>query len=545
MIKLRDYQSKLVDDIHAQLALSDVLDVCAVMPTGAGKTVTFAHMTNEHPGAVAIQVHRTELVSQISTTLARFGVQHRIIAPQSTISAALAEHRKETGRTVYNPHSAHAVCAVDTLISRFDLYRDWASQVRLVITDEAAHVQLDNKWGRTRALFTNAQHIGFTATPKRADGRGLGRECGHGVFDVIVQGPTTAQLIALGMLSRYRILSTPSDLNVEDLKATASGDFSGKALTARAHQSHIVGDVVATYLAHAAGKQGITFTTDVETATELAAQFRAASVPAAAVSAKTPDGERAAIIRAFRKGELKQLTNCDLFGEGFDVPGVEVVSLARPTMSLGLYLQQVGRALRPAEGKDYAMILDHVGNWQRHGLPDSPRRWTLEPRESSRRAERDPDVIAVTSCHSCFQVFPRAKLPTCPLCGYVHEPTERRRPEQVDGDLMELDPDVLNALRESVELESPDRVSDKVFHATGNRAAAERAAGLRREKIVAQQALREAEALWGGHGKAEGKSDAELYREFFLTFGVDVLTAQTWDTKEMNELTAKILERCK
>lgn len=540
---LRDYQSKLVTDIGAALTTPGVRNVMAVMPTGAGKTVTFSHITDEFPGAVALLVHRTELVCQISLALARVGAVHRIIAPPATISAALSDHRRELGAPVYNPHSQHSVIAVDTFIARGDIYAPYAAQVGLWIIDEAAHVQANNKWGRCAAMFPNAKGIGFTATPKRADGRGLGRDS-HGVFDVMVQGPSVAQLISMGYLSKYKILSTPSDLNVDDLKATAGGDFNAKTMATRAHQSHIVGDVVSTYLKHAAGKQGITFTTDVETANALAEQFRASGVAAAAVSAKTNDGERAAAIRAFRAGELKQLTNCDLFGEGFDVPGVEVVSLARPTMSLSLYLQQVGRGMRPADGKEWALILDHVGNWKRHGLPDTPRRWSLEPRESARSKERDADVIAVTSCHSCFQVFPRAKLPSCPFCGYVHEPGERRRPEQVDGDLMELDPDVLAALRESVEIEGPDRVASKVFHATGSRDAAERAAGYRRERLASQASLREAQALWGGVGKAAGKSDSEMYREFFLTFGVDVLTAQTWERKDMDVLTERILKAC-
>lgn len=536
---LRDYQATLKADALAALDTLPVGGaVCVVLPTGGGKTVTFADMTDTHDGAVALMVHRTELVCQISTTLARFGVVHRIIAPQSTITAALHEHRRETGKTFYNPHSPHAVCAVDTLIARYDLYRQWAAQVRLWIIDEAAHVLRDNKWGQCAALFTNAKGLGFTATPKRADGKGLGRHA-HGVFDLMVQGPTTAKLIALGHLSNYRILSTPSDMNIEDLKATAGGDFNQKQLATRAHQSHIVGDVVSTYLKHAAGKQGITFATDVETAMELAAQFNAAGVPAEAVSAKTPDAERARAIRRFRAGELKQLTNCDLFGEGFDVPGVEAVSLARPTCSLALYLQQVGRALRPAEGKECALILDHVGNWSRHGLPDTPRRWTLDARERSNSRGKDPDVIAVTSCLSCFLVFPRAKLPVCPHCGHDHPPTERRKPEQVDGDLTELDPDVLNALRESVELEDPDKLANRVLHAAG-RAAAMGAADRQRERIVAQQQLREAQAQWGGVGKAAGMSDKEMYRLFYLTFGVDVMTAQTLPRKDMDELRERI-----
>lgn len=536
---LRDYQTRLTEEVGAALAEPDVRAVCAVMPTGAGKTVTFAHMTDAYPGAVALMVHRTELVCQISLALARVGAVHRIIAPAPTISAALAEHRRELGRPVYNPHSEHAVIAVDTLIARGDIYASYASKVGLWIIDEAAHVLADNKWGKCAAMFPNAKGVGFTATPKRADGKGLGRHT-HGVFDVMVQGPTVAQLIAMGHLSKYRILSTPSDMNLDDLKATASGDFAPKALATRAHASHIVGDVVNTYLAHAIGKQGITFATDVETAQALADQFNAAGVPAECVSAKTADAERARAIRRFRSGELKQLTNCDLFGEGFDVPGVEVVSLARPTCSLSLYLQQVGRAMRPAPGKESALILDHVGNWQRHGLPDTPRRWNLEARERANSRDKDPDVIAVTSCLSCFMVFPRAQLPTCPHCGVRRDPAERRRPEQVDGDLMELDPDVLAALRESVELPDVDDVANKVFHKTGNRAAADAARGYAVQRVEAQKRLRDAQAKWGGVGKAAGKGDSELYREFFLTFGVDVLTAQTWGRKEMDELTVKI-----
>lgn len=536
---LRDYQQKLIVDIEAALARPDVQNVCAVMPTGAGKTYTFACMTDAFKGAVALMVHRVELVAQISLALARVGAVHRIIAPPSTISACLTEHRREVGKVVYNPHSEHSVIAVDTLVARGDIYAPYAQQVGLWIIDEAAHVLAENKWGKCAAMFPNAKGIGFTATPKRADGKGLGRHT-HGVFDDIIIGPTVAELIQRGYLSKYRIMSTPSDMNLDDLKATASGDFAPKALATRAHASHIVGDVVETYLKHAAGKQGITFTTDVETANHMAEQFTAAGVPAMAVSAKTPSAERAAAIRAFRKGRLRQLTNCDLFGEGFDVPGVEVVSLARPTCSLSVYLQQVGRAMRPAEGKESALILDHVGNWQRHGLPDTPRRWNLDARERASKGDKDPDVMSVTSCLECFGVFPRAKLPTCPYCGARRDPAERRRPEQVDGDLMELDADVLAALRESVDLPDPDTQANRVFHATGNKAAAEAARGHAHRRIKAQQRLREAEALWGGHGNAQGKSDSELYREFFLTFGVDVLTAQTWGTKDMEELTERI-----
>lgn len=537
-MKLRPYQQDLTTDIREAHG-SGACNVLAVMPTGAGKTVTFADLTAHSEDPVVLLAHRTELVSQISMTLARFGVEHRIIAPAATVRSVRQEHFREFRRYFDNPQAPNAVASVDTLIARAELYAQWACQVGLWIIDEAAHVigNPPNKWGRCAAMFENAKGIGFTATPTRADGKGLGRHA-HGVFDTMVQGPTVGWLMRHGFLSDYRLIAKPSNINVADLQATASGDYSQKKLRLRSHESQIVGDVVQEYRRYADGKQGITFTVDVETSNELAAAFTAAGIPAASVSAKTPEAERSKAIRAFRNNEIKQLTNCDLFGEGFDVPGVEVVSLARPTMSLSLHLQQVGRALRPAEGKQHAIIIDHVGNWERHGLPDTPRTWTLDARER-RKSGDDPDAIPLTSCLNCFLVFERKLLPKCPHCGFVREPSERGRPEQVDGDLTELDLKALAALREKVELDSPDKVANKAFYAGGTGAAA-RQRNNQVERIKAQNALKETIAQWAGIRTAEGQSDSTSYREFFLTFGVDVLTAQTLSKNEMDELRAKI-----
>lgn len=538
MIELRDYQDRLLADVAQAFEQPQVKDVCAVSPTGSGKTVMFSAFTSRQTLPVNVTVHRTELVAQISMTLARFGIRHRLIAPAATIRAIRAEHHREFGRVFDNPQAMHSVASVDTLLVRAETYGDYCRQVGWTITDEAAHMLRDNKWGVARGLFTNAKGIGFTATPRRADGKGLGRSA-HGLFDVMVQGPTTGQLIALGHLSDYRIVAKQSDINLEGISIGSTGDFSAPQLRTRSHQSHIVGDVVETYTRFANGKQGITFTVDVETANELAAQFNAAGVPAAAVSANTPEGERQDAVRRFRAGQLRQLTNCDLFGEGFDVPGVECVSLARPTMSLSLHLQQVGRALRPAPNKSHAIIIDHVGNWERHGLPDTPRVWTLDAPERKSRG-RDPDEIPLTTCLSCFLVFERKLLPKCPHCGAKREPTDRARPEQVDGDLTELDPSALAALRESVILPSPERQAEKVQFATGNRAAARAAFKHAEERLEEQKALQDAIALWAGARKDRGQPDAQSYREFFLTFGVDVLTAQTLKRAEMETLRSKV-----
>jgi len=512
--------------------------VCAVLPTGGGKTVTFAARMQRSTLPIATNVHRVELVSQISMTLARFEVRHRLIAPASTVRSIRNEHFREFGRTFDNPSAMHAVASVDTLLSRADEYAQYAGQVSEVITDEAAHMLRDNKWGVARGLFKNARGIGFTATPCRADGKGLGRHA-DGMFDAMVRGPTTGQLIALGHLSRYKIIAKPSDIDVSGLNVSdVTGDYSAPQLRARSHKSHIVGDVVETYLKHVPGKQAIVFTVDVETANELAERFRQAGVPAASVSAKTDEAERVASVRRFREGELKVLTNCDLFGEGFDVPGVEVVCLARPTMSLSLHLQQVGRALRPAPGKAFAYIIDHVGNWEKHGLPDSPRVWTLDGTTRKSR-QLDADAVKLTTCLECFLVFERKLLPTCPYCGCTRSPAERRAPEQVDGDLTILDDDVLAQMRECIELEAPEHVAQKISHKAG-RNAGRAAYENQKARIEEQRALQDAIALWAGKRKDAGQSDAVSYREFFLTFGCDVLTAQSLPRKDMEALRARI-----
>ncbi len=539
MIQLRDYQENLLNGVDAEFENPDVRDVCAVLPTGGGKTVTFAKRMHDATLPVVANVHRVELVSQISMTLARFGIRHRIIAPVATVRSIRNEHFREFNRTFDNPSAVHAVASVDTLIARADQFASYAAQVREVITDEAAHMLRENKWGVARNMFSNARGIGFTATPCRADGKGLGRHA-DGFFDVMVRGPTTGQLIALGHLSKYKIIAKPSDINTDGVSIGSTGDFSAPQLRVRSHQSHIVGDVVETYLKFAAGKQCIVFTVDVETANELAERFVQAGVPAASVSAQTEESERQGRVRRFRSGELKVLTNCDLFGEGFDVPGVEVVSLARPTMSLPLHLQQVGRALRPAPGKSHALIIDHVGNWERHGLPDSPRGWTLDGVSRKSRL-LDADAIKLTTCLACFLVFERKLLPTCPHCGEVREPTSRKGPEQVDGDLTELDPKTLAKLRESIELPTPEQHADKILYATnGNRAASRAAYNQQKERIDAQRKLQDAIALWAGARKDAGQADTASYREFFLTFGVDVLTAQSLPRKEMDELREKV-----
>ena len=535
-MQLRPYQSDLEFDINK--AWQTVRNVLAVLATGAGKTVTFCDIVAKHTGASCVVAHRQELVSQISMALARFGIKHRIIGPRHVIRGIVQLHMIEFGRSYYDPASLCAVAGVDTLIRRGDELAQWRQQVTLWVMDEAHHVLEENKWGKAVEMFPNARGLGVTANTKRADGKGLGRHA-DGLMDVLVEGPGMRDLINMGFLTDYRIFAPPSDLNLDGLKITSTGDFSKPQVKKRAEKSHIVGDVVEHYLKLAPGKLGITFAIDVEAATEIAAKFNAAGVPAEVVSAKTPDKIRAEILRRFRRREILQLVNVDLFGEGFDLPAIEVVSMARPTASFNLYCQQFGRALRILDGKLIALIIDHVGNVVRHGLPDAPQVWSLDRR--SAKAKSDAGTIPMKVCHECtspYEGFHKA----CPFCGYIAEPASRGKPEHVDGDLTELCAATLKTMRgEVARIDAPaGDIHTKLSHAGASDMAIAGATKNHRARQQAQGELREAISWWAGYQRSMGREDSESYRRFYFTFGVDVMTAQTLGRPEASALTENI-----
>ena len=530
---LRPYQRKLSDDIHDAWG-AGARNVLAVAPTGSGKTVLFSDTLAKHNGAGVAIAHRQELVGQISLSLASFGLRHRIVGPRNVIKLILDDQRTTFGRTFYDPNAPIAVAGVDTLIRRGSSLNGWMGQVTLWVGDEGHHWLAENKWGKAAGMFPHARGLLVTATPERADGKGLGRHA-HGLADAMVIGPTMRDLIMEGYLAEYRIFAPPSDLDLTPVRTAADGDYNRDDLRGAVRKSHIVGDVVGHYLRIAPNLLGVTFATDVETAQDIANQYNAAGVPAAMVCAKTPDADRNRLIREFKARRIMQLVNVDLFGEGFDVPGIEVVSFARPTMSYAVYAQQFGRALRPLPGKKHGLIIDHVGNVTRHRLPDAVRAWSLDARERGTRANRDPDAIPVTTCTSCFRVY-EAITATCPYCGHKPEPVSRSRPEHVAGDLYELDPAALAALRgEVARIDGPVQVP---MGLTG--LAAKGLTARWRERIEAQGVLRGHIALWAGHRKAEGMGDSEICRRFYFRFGVDVLTAQTLGRADAERLTAEI-----
>lgn len=495
-------------------------------------TVTFANIMRRMTAPSIAIAHRQELVSQISLALARYNVRHRIIGSAATIQSCVQLHGIELGTSYYNATAPVAVASVDTLIRR-DASDPLFRQTRLWVCDEAHHLLVGNKWGKAVEMFPNAFGLGVTATACRADGKGLGRHH-DGVMDVMIVGPSMRDLIHGGYLTEYRVFAPPNDLDMTDVTVTAGGDYSPEPLRKAVRRSHIHGDVVAHYMRIAAGKLGVTFAVDVESAVELADAYRQQGIPAEAISAGTPDNIRYKLLRMFANGELKQLVNVDLFGEGFDLPAIEVCSMARPTQSYGLFVQQFGRALRPMDGKTHATIIDHAGNTLLHGLPDAPRDWTLDRRERRSKTAPGDGPLPLRSCLNCAGVYERSKT-VCPYCGTVVVPSGRGSPDVVDGDLSELTPDVLARMRGEI------AVSDTLRIPYG--AAPEVAGAIRRnhrERMEAQQVLRERMMLWGGARTARGVSIAEAQREFYLRYGCDVAAAQLLNRADALALTERI-----
>ena len=590
---LRPYQA---DGYQAILAAWDfgALNVVAVFPTGAGKTVLFSEVIRTHKGNSCAIAHRQELVGQISVALARDGVRHRIIGPNSVIKRIVRLHMAKVGRSFYDPSASTAVAGVDTLVQRNgtgfdgDMYYHvmddhivmygpraagiwprvgvvdavpagalhgpkpprnisqglgaWLNSITLWVQDECHHLLADNKWGTAVKMFPNAKGLGVTATLERADGQGLGAHV-DGVFHTVVEGPGMRDLINAKYLTEYKIFAPPNDLDLTQVKTSkATGDFNPQETKKAVRESCIIGDVVQHYLRIAPGKLGVTFATDVETATDIAAKFNAAGVPAEVVSAKTPDAEREAVLGRFERRELLQLVNVDLFGEGFDLPAIEVVSMARPTQSYGLYVQQFGRALRLLDGKRFAIIIDHVGNVDRHGLPDAPRTWSLDRREKRSKSAAS-DKIPMQECKACTYSYQKITN-ICPDCGYTAVPAGRSSPELVDGDLIELDAATLAKMRGEIEKATVSIEQFRVDMLGRSVPAIGQAGEVRRHlaRQVALEALKGVLRWWGGYQRSLGRSDSESYRRFYFRYGMDMMTAQALKTGPALALTEQINE---
>lgn len=426
MIELRDVQLQTMSRLRASLKRHR--RVLLQTPTGGGKTVMATHMvynTIVKDLDAWFVVHRKELVDQTAATFKRANIPYGYIA---------AGYPK-------NPYQKAQICSIDTLKNRVGMVRPPA----VIIWDEAHHIGAAG-WDAVQRAYPKAFHIGLTATPWRLDGKGL-----HPNFDDLVLGPSVSHLIEKGYLSRYRIFG-PGEPDLTGVHVRA-GDFRSEELAEKMSERAIIGDVVEHWKKHAAGRKTIGFACTVQHSMALVAAFENANIRAKHLDAKTPKQERAAASRQFASGEIDVLFNVGLFGEGYDLGAqcgrditVESVIMARPTQSLSLYLQQVGRALRPKS--EPAVILDHAGNVHRHGLPDDDREWTLKDREKKKRGakaadENDPTITQCPECHAWFRKT--SNPPVCPECKAVL--MVEREVNEEDGELVEIDPKRYRELR--------------------------------------------------------------------------------------------------
>jgi superfamily II DNA or RNA helicase len=536
----RWYQEQIITEVR-KAWVAGHKNVLAVSPPRSGKTKTAVWLSepfiNDRMG-VCFQVHREELIRQISLEYAEFGIVHNILAPNDVIQSIIHLHITTFKRKFYDPNSPMTIGSVDTINARAAKLTQWASQIRLWITDEAHHQLSDNKWGRVVSMFPNSIGLGLTATPIRADGKSLARAQG-GVFDWLVSGPTARQLIDEEHICDYRIIAPPSSIDREAIRVGSKGEFTQKGLTEAQKKSTITGDCVSTYQKYTPGEQAICFCVDIEHANEMRDRFRDAGLSSESVSSKTPKSVRKAIMDKFQRGVFQVLVNVDLLGEGLNVHGISVVIMARPTKSFGLYVQQFFRALTASKGKGLATIIDHAGNvghfGKFYGLPDSYSNWTLYAPERGKRREKDDDVIPITTCDACFEVYEVINK-KCPFCGHEPVPESRSKPDEVDGDLIELDVETLKLMRGEINrIDGAPRIPE---HLSGPAALAIKNRWVRRQEVQAE--LRRVIALWAGVHKENGEDDSKIYRRFFHSFGTDILTAQAYGVDEAEKLTQRI-----
>jgi DNA repair protein RadD len=414
---LRPYQLAALDQLDDAIQ-NGVRKPLLVLPTGAGKTVIAAELIRRSvapSSRVLFMAPRRELIAQTSEKLDAAGVDHGVILAGADERAGL--------------RAAVHVASVDTLASRVLRCRTLTlPSYDLVLVDEG-HLALTVVRERLLDQWPAALRVGLTATPTRKDGRALGV-----LYDTIIEPATTADLVAQGYLAPARYWSWPTP----DLRGvrTTAGDYNLADLEHVMNTAPLLADVVATWLQRAPDRRTIVYACSIAHAVALAEAFRREGVAAEHVDANTPALVRAATFARFRSGTTQVLTNCFLAAYGFDLPALSCVVLARPTKSLMLYLQMLGRGLRINEGKHDCMVLDHSGAVHRHGVATDERVWTLSgctalvPPAARTKPKRE-----AKTCPACHALWMDG--PTCPECCYQLQP-KGRLVETLNGELIEF-----------------------------------------------------------------------------------------------------------
>ncbi len=407
MLELRPYQIDAISRIRQAFAQRHRA-VLFVLPTGGGKSYTFCAIAQQAAAKgnrIAVLVHRAELLEQASRSLSALGVRHGLLAANRSMDLTQAVQ----------------VASVQTLARR--LRKLHPDTFQLLVVDEAHHSNAGT-WASVLKHFHRARVLGVTATPVRTDGRGLGEW-----YSAMVLGPTPQELTDAGYLAPARVLAPPG-FSAQGLRRRM-GDFDMKQASELLQQGQAMGDCLSHYRQHLDGQTAIAFCCSIGHAESVADLFNRHGIAAASIDGTMDAPTRRGLLEALGSGRLKVLTSCALIGEGVDVPSVAGCILLRPTQSVSLHLQMIGRCLRPS-GDKVAVILDHVGNTLRHGHHLDERQWTLEGLRK-REGARAPSIKV---CPSCFCAC-KSQAPACPECGHRFAP-ERRELEHLPGQLQEL-----------------------------------------------------------------------------------------------------------
>jgi DNA repair protein RadD len=402
--ELRPYQLDVIAQCRQKLQ-SGISRICLVAPTGSGKTIIAAEIIRnavdkgEH---VLVLAHTREIVRQTSSKLTAAGIGHGIIMSTDTVRS-------------WEPVQ---IASVQTYWSRVMRTRRMEPPAAdLIVVDECHHIRAST-WRKIIESYPGVPLIGLTATPCRSDGRGLGSS-----FDVLVECPQVAELIKLRFLVGTRTYA-PAELNLRGVR-TQTGDYVVSELAERVDTDPLVGDITSHWLKYAPGLKTIVFAVNVAHSQHITSEFVKAGIKAEHLDGSTPKAERDAILARLAGGETQMVANCKVLTEGFDLPDIGCLVLARPTKQQGLYRQMVGRGLRPAPGKGSLVVLDHSGAIYRHGCVEDPIEWTLEPDKRaanpahSARPVRDTDGSYQSRFVDCKGCGAKRKAgEACRHCGY-------------------------------------------------------------------------------------------------------------------------------
>mgnify|MGYP003136408007 FL=1 len=406
-MQLRDYQIEVLDHLRTSLKQGAKAPLL-VLPTGAGKTVIFSELAKDFVSQdknVLILVHRRELVKQACEKLDLIDVDYGVIA--SGFDS--------------NEDSSLQVASVYTLWRRIAANKD-TFVPDVIIFDEAHHVAAGT-WTTIIDKYKTALRVGVTATPIRLDNRPLGK-----FFDRLINGVQVNHLVSKGYLCDHKVFAGAELPDLSKLKERR-GDYQAKDLKEVMDQPVIIGDAVHQYKKHLSNKPAIAFCVDIAHATKVLQQFKKEGVKAELLTGSMKLDERDNVLNRLRSHKTHVVVSVDVISEGTDLPCVSGAILLRPTKSQALYMQQVGRILRPEKDKT-AIVLDHVGNTYRHDFIDIERHWKLE--FDHEEIKKLPKPVFIT-CKNCGFVYKPQK--SCPNCGLK---VSKKELLAIEGELKEL-----------------------------------------------------------------------------------------------------------